>query len=384
MSNHDAATICNSILEHGIRSTYQIGSLHKFKSYLREILQYSHDELKTLSERHEEHDSGLIKVAEIILGAEDKEQWIRERFDNLREKYSSDTEKQISQFDLETLVVESIDHEVIDAWLNCIHIRSRFEGSIEYIIADADKEIFSITFRYVPNEETDPESIKVNGFIVGQGAEEYNRIRIYEGMQLQRFTGYTQLFKRTQPEKEVAINLNLDGLAGVQVKVPPLKKSSPTPIGSILASILSWPQFVSCVGDDPGFNPETSNWAPCDKRPISSSDLATRFGISHTPDLRGVFLRGLNIFSTDEPYPVPGEQADQGNHRQAGDFQKDDFIKHKHSVNADNQARTGHFSAGDSSGPRTAVIRSGMYTGETGGTETRPKNVAVYYYIKIN
>ena len=191
-----------------------------------------------------------------------------------------------------------------------------------------------------------------------------------------------------------------------------LESESVTPIGTIIASILPW-----------GNMPKTfrRSWIPADGRavPDGSAYSIIRIGISqlekfddefkdgriHVPDLRGQFIRGLNVFDSSERDNVSSDRQDLEGQRNAGHFQHDQILTHVHmdeghshgytrlkdeDVNAmgspdpkdagehleDVETRNGRAKLGD------PVSQSGKT--EIHGPETRPRNVAVYYYIKIN
>lgn len=88
-----------------------------------------------------------------------------------------------------------------------------------------------------------------------------------------------------------------------------------------------------------------------------------------TPDLRGEFVRGLDS----------GRGIDAG--RAIGTFQADEFKSHQHEIVTEyNTANGGSARLTWSNGTGTVY---NMGTSITGGTETRPRNVALKYWIKL-
>ena len=155
-------------------------------------------------------------------------------------------------------------------------------------------------------------------------------------------------------------------------------------LGTIIASVLEYDELCQSMGEAPHVNNSTSTYAPCDGRSILGSQLSNT-GLSNVPDLRGRFLRGLNtMYNHGEVHPLNLETADpDGEHRMVGDYQADEVKSHKHSYTTN--------SDGNPNGPAPDVpltwARNGKEKRETdqgGGKESRPRNVAVYYYIRIN
>lgn len=96
---------------------------------------------------------------------------------------------------------------------------------------------------------------------------------------------------------------------------------------------------------------------------FGNGDGSTTFNL---PDLRGEFIRGFD----------DGRGIDSS--RVFGSFQADEFKSHKHEMGATNDpGTTGNFvQSGTSVKDRDAL------SSYTGGTETRPRNVALLYCIK--
>lgn len=176
------------------------------------------------------------------------------------------------------------------------------------------------------------------------------------------------------------------------------------PVGTIVASFLRWDDFQRATSDPkvagPVWDARSSKWAPADGRDVTGSALAQIVGAQRVPDLRGVFLRGLNQFDRSEPTPVDGTRSDP-DVRSAGDYQQDNFKAHDHGGgNHTHSTGLWRAAATDWNGvvfrtdnntnmkyatnPEAVTTPSGPIITSEGGAETRPKNVAMYYYIKIN
>jgi hypothetical protein len=92
----------------------------------------------------------------------------------------------------------------------------------------------------------------------------------------------------------------------------------------------------------------------------------------------------ISTASLDEEGPsggsLPANRQDPDGLRKAGSFQLDTVGKHRHRI-----SYQGVQSGGGDKGIADFSTQHDMYNTEaTGGAETRPKNVAVYYYIRIN
>jgi hypothetical protein len=157
------------------------------------------------------------------------------------------------------------------------------------------------------------------------------------------------------------------------------------PIGTIVPSMLQPSLFAKVVGDPSVFDPEKSKWVFADKQ----KDITiSRYGQllnnrRYTPDLRGVFLRGMNEGRID---------GDPDHDRRPGDIQQDALQKHGHETTAKGlkwgepsevptASDLGYTTKGNAHAPEAQVT---IVKDANVADETRPKNVAVYFYIKIN
>lgn len=111
-----------------------------------------------------------------------------------------------------------------------------------------------------------------------------------------------------------------------------------------------------------------AGWLECNGSVIASTgDTAALYVLigATLPDLRGEFVRGWDH----------GKGTDSG--RTLGSFQADNLKSHAHSYNG---LTANAIPA--ATGTETYFATGSLTTGTTGGTETRPRNVAFMYCIK--
>ncbi|MCW3109929.1 MAG: hypothetical protein JWQ09_4435 [Segetibacter sp.] len=103
------------------------------------------------------------------------------------------------------------------------------------------------------------------------------------------------------------------------------------------------------------------------------SKLKNLMGIATLPDARGVFLRGMNL----------GRSKDSGNadgDTRIGTYQRDTFSLHQHKIDKGYGGGGGGYVQNAQWGPHN----TDQTTQGVGGNETRPRNIVVFIYIKIN
>jgi hypothetical protein len=199
------------------------------------------------------------------------------------------------------------------------------------------------------------------------------------------------IFELAKDIKEVVFILNTD-LTAVSEKAEIQKKglgSGSLPIGTIITSFLTWDEFQKETENDKYsggiWNGEFSFWSPCDGRKVSAnSGYSKATGETNVPELRGLFLRGRNIFDSNaedngKVDKIPAGHEDSEGSRVRGSFQIDEIRSHAHTLTASLR----NAPIRDSGGAAGDYMTTGS-TDPFGGAETRPKNAAVYYYIRIN
>ena len=148
---------------------------------------------------------------------------------------------------------------------------------------------------------------------------------------------------------------------------------------------------------------EPNGWLLCDGKQFSNTEqkyqaLFSAIGTSHggdganmfsVPDLRGLFLRGMSDASGNDPdaanrvSPRPDLHNSGNSGNAVGSKQYDEFKAHNHPVNPhafmDNDMGT-NSCEGDGG---VNYGRGYINVSTVGGSETRPKNINVYYIIKL-
>lgn len=141
-------------------------------------------------------------------------------------------------------------------------------------------------------------------------------------------------------------------------------------LGNVQYSVLEPIAFRKANGDQ---------WVEMDGRNIAGSDLEQLTGMTTIPDARGVFLRTMNGGQN------PGVGDTEGDSRTIGKYQGDTIIQHTHNFLVVDNWIGPNDTYAPVIDPRhnvNATYNSGPTA--IGGAETRPRNICLYLYIKIN
>lgn len=221
-----------------------------------------------------------------------------------------------------------------------------------------------------------------------------------------RLRNETIISSRRNPEKDLVLILQTDrGQATARIPGQSSGFNKDLPVGTIISSYLNFQQFGEVTKNNEA-NPDKVNiwtakfskWAPCNGRDVRDSKFGPFSANGMSPDLRGQFMRGLNVLDASPHPSVPAlsdARRDPQADRQSGGFQTDAFKAHKHGVRDLGHTHSyrepgGGGSSGVPGNPQglTSATTGGgnanIQMDNEGGDETRPKNVAVYYYIRVN
>lgn len=172
-------------------------------------------------------------------------------------------------------------------------------------------------------------------------------------------------------------------------KVQIASQANATPVGTVVASLLDFQSFRAHLGETGDWDPNTSKWAPANGQSVAGSEYwriksgGTEGTETSVPDMRGLFLRGLNAIGPGYEQRADGKQDPDETRRTAGMYQADSFERHHHELRA--PLRVGTQIHGPGWATDAPDVERSIATDERGeAAETRPRNVAVYYYVRIN
>lgn len=372
----DPYDICLPAVEQAVTTQYKLQS-NNARAEVRDAL----TQTRSQSDSGTRSGSGEVGVDLFdVIGATLSGGSSSSKSSHLSEKYKRNSSLSLSNEDFLYTMTTVENSVVAELAKECIRSIGLSQGVFRYTVNDVQTDDFSITYFYVPQASTDPNFLTVTNLTVNGGASIDQPRTIDNGTRIDAYAGYTQSFKRTKEDEAAVVQLDVQGRPTVPVSIPAKKKFDPLPVGMVIASPLPWGQFSQLSLESSSFDAKKNKWAPCDGRSIAGSALATG-GTGEAPDLRGVFIRGLNDFAAGTVPPVPADRADPEAGRRAGDFQADELKQHTHKL--------GYHKWGLKNGNGDVNLQAShalpsVETQPEGGAETRPKNVALYYYIKIN
>jgi hypothetical protein len=166
-----------------------------------------------------------------------------------------------------------------------------------------------------------------------------------------------------------------------------LYKRDMVPVGTIVPSMLDWEEFKNVLGK------EQDEWLPADGRDAPAKSEYYRIknsgaAVPKLPDLRGRFIRGLNLFAEDygaisgEQLGNPDQEDSDGNSFISGSYQADAVGPHQHSI----PTRSGDITGQPYVSEGIDHEQEDVWTDKTTpvALETRPRNVSLYFYIKVD
>ena len=388
---------CNAALAKQTTDDFETVRRSSYQSALSTMFSYDYDfwmNYSTYTNKTSETDAGFGLFDIIDFDGSSSSTYTRselkQKFEKIKSYYSQN--RSIATDDYTWITQKSASQVVYDAWVKCLKDCPYNQKGIALNFVGDDQEYFIMTLSWIPIDGTGTQ-IKVQN-IVPVNAELIDDGELKDGSTLRPFSSLSRKFRRIDINRDLSIVVNTDNAGPKTIKIPKYTapeqpKIAEVPIGTVIASIFDYQTFSYLNNQPPIFDIAKSKWAPADGRSVVGSEFGNI--LTNVPDLRGVFLRGLNQFyKNGEGAPTqPTNQADPDNSRTAGKFQPDALGKHSHSVGPlnighSNLGNGGEWRITSEDGPSWNNTKITQTTNEVGDTETRPKNVAVYYYIRIN
>lgn len=384
---------CDKLLEGGLYSFTKMTNTGSFNQDLRTY--YLSEQFKSDMKNGKWGSSVTIPIGDlpVTLGADFSEA----KYSEFRSRLLSISELNISQTFYQTSFSSIPNINLYTAYTECVKIKNDVSktGFIQGVNVESE-DIVVFNFYYRPQAPGDalPKVISFDVQPIGSVLSG----NLTAGQTISSFS-FLVTCKRDQ-EKDLILSMQTDRGPFVCKSTADgsFSSSKEIPIGTIVTSVLNFEQFSFTSKNNeksPGgiWTSNKSKWAPCDGRSLPESKYSKISSQTNAPDLRGIFIRGLNAF--DPSYTTPPSNPTQLNpeNTSLNVYQPDAFQGHRH-INSDNLAE--NQSSQSPNNPHQRITVTGARPENSAGkfnagfgvprirNETRPKNISVYYYIKIN
>jgi hypothetical protein len=384
---------CDKLLEGGLYSFTTMTNTGSFSKDLRTY--YLSEQFKTDMKSGKWGSSVTIPVegVPITLGMD----FSQDSYTEFKNKLMSQSELKIQSDFYKTVYSTIPNTNLYQAYVDCINADVSKTGFVQGTNIETENTVvFSIYYR--PQAEGDPMptiksfNVEPSGNIISGN--------LTRGQKLSSLALLVTCER--DPDRDMILTLNTDRGTFVSKSIAEgsMTSSINLPLGTVITSFLSYEQFNAATKNNeksPGgiFTSSKSKWSPCDGRPLPGSKYQKFSSQNNAPDLRGIFLRGLNTF--DPSYTIAPQDGSQlaPDISSLGTYQKDALANHQHQIlsskNVLRYIEGGNLKGGDGAAFMSAAGVPGkgdaamlITDNDGGGQETRPKNVATYYYIKIN
>ncbi len=378
---HAQAALCQRMLEGGLYSNFKFTDTGNFDQDFKTYLFSSQFKEDLKNNKWGGSITVPIEGVPVSLGANASDAEVS-RF---RSQISTASSFTISSDYRKTLVSSIPNVDLAKAYSDCLVRVTNAPGF--HVVSSSGDTWANFVVTYTKQVSSDPMPV-VSHFEVRNGAHVSTTLSDGAAM-----TDATNVTADRDPSKDLLLFIQTDrGVVSESIPADlQLVVGSGVPIGSVISSVLEPDKFyVATAANEhsPGnvWTSSKSKWAPADGRAVPGSQFEKIASVSYVPDLRGMFVRGLDVMDHTPPVPLDPNHRDPDTTRTVGTYQADAFKKHSH------QYREWHWTVPTGNGPYGDGLTAnpGNHPLETtendpgDPNETRPQNIALYYYIRIN
>lgn len=371
---------CSAALDASLKDKYSEIQMQDLRIELYEYYQYLQNKEQNGSSSFKLSSAGEAFTSYGIFGGTFDAQNRTKYNKMLNLEKTIQKEQSISEEVFKQIVTDVFSDNQLNAYQSCLDACKSQSGVFYQLTGDLD-DVFGVTINFRNNVGKDSVTIKNISMI---NCDPVGGLVLKRQESILNNRSITQYFRVIDEDKPSQIALDFYDLSfpPIDLGVGYRSSHSNAPIGTIVSSVLDYNSFIELNKFKVTNKMSEAIWVPCDGRNVKSSKYGEFVG--NVPDLRGVFLRGVNEYGVDFPgVSVVNSIQSNPDDTQAGVFQSDSFKAHSHNLGDagkadwDGKAKSNKQRVQNNGG-------SGIVTSATGGSETRPKNISVYYYIKIN
>lgn len=374
---------CEEALNADLKNHFSFNNSSQFRSNL-----YEYYQLRKEGKSHEEAKKNLEHSGQAYYNAFNG--WLNANDERTKEVFKLfeqklEREQYISSESFSYLNASLISENQKEMYIECLKIDAeKSKTGIVYSILGTTSDIFTINVLFKNNIFTNIDFVTLADDAVFSNCDVIGGNKLKKGDTIRVNQSIIQILKTIDKTKPCYIALNFNELNTKAIEVNKQIENPTSPIGTIICSVLNYSSFLEANMLSNTADMSKAIWVPCDGRDIKNSRYGD-FSGGKVPDLRGVFLRGINDFNVSFPsVSRVNEFQKNPENKAAGEFQEDSFEEHTHTLGDSGEADWEGSNPKNRQRVRNDGKGSGILTSSTGGDETRPKNVTVFYYIRIN
>ena len=369
---------CDALLAQGIRESV------KTATYSKDFAQVKNAVCNTYNEYKSSNDAARASgsYAAIFKGSGN---YSKDRIVSIGKTYCEASEETQNGFDYKTVDRTFIDSNFSQMYQTCVNAAANQNLKLKLNPADAENRSITLTASYsIPGGQR-PKVTKIDydsRFIEVTGAlkESAEKVSVLDGVQQLRavrkdipstpFQDGNDLFLAKAQQMTLTFENGAITIDFPAIKPTPTEIILTKGIGEIVASMLPVEQFKN------NYNKNGERWELAQGQDAPADSRYRQFVNPKLPDLRGVFLRGNNNGRDTTTGNPEGDYI-------VGDYRKDEVVAHNHGLT---QLGRGGGETNDPSDNVRSTFGNPVpkTTDSFGGQETRPRNITVNYFIRVD